>query len=306
MFPKSNIKPIVPPVKCQGIKTKLVSFIAQNIKWSEEGMWIEPFLGSGVVLFSLQPKRATVSDINPHLITLYASIFEGKINPAIVKEHLTNEGRRMQEKGEKVYYEIRERFNTDKNPLDFLLLNRACFNGLIRFNNNGDFNVPFCRKNNRFRPAYVSKIVNQVRAVQKIMQTKDWTFLNLDWCECLKLAGEDDFVYLDPPYIGRHTDYFNRWSDKDAIEMAESVQTLDCGYALSMWKENKFRINEHIEEFWQDNDTFIFNHFYHIGSSENYRNAIVEALVIKKGFSATENEQIKICKMLIPQVALSL
>ena len=45
----------VPPVKCQGIKTKLVPFIFVNVKWDSgsSGRWIEPFLGSGVVTLNL-------------------------------------------------------------------------------------------------------------------------------------------------------------------------------------------------------------------------------------------------------------
>jgi DNA adenine methylase len=61
----------VPPIKCQGIKTKLIPFIAENIEWNGKGKWIEPFLGSGVVLFNIQPDIALISDTNKHIIELY-------------------------------------------------------------------------------------------------------------------------------------------------------------------------------------------------------------------------------------------
>src|SRR5205814_766906 len=66
----------VPPVKCQGIKTKLVPFILENIRWSESetGRWIEPFLGSGVVAFNFAPQKALLADTNSHIIKLYQSI----------------------------------------------------------------------------------------------------------------------------------------------------------------------------------------------------------------------------------------
>lgn len=43
----------VPPIKIQGIKTKLVPFIRDNVQISESTLWIEPFIGSGVVGFNL-------------------------------------------------------------------------------------------------------------------------------------------------------------------------------------------------------------------------------------------------------------
>lgn len=59
------------------------------------------------------------------------------------------------------YYKVRERFNKHGKSLDFLLLNRACFDGMIRFNRAGGFNVPFCRNPERFSKALIAKIVNQ-------------------------------------------------------------------------------------------------------------------------------------------------
>lgn len=59
---------LVPPIKCQGIKTKLVPFIQDTLDWDGNGTWYEPFLGSGVVLFNIQPERAIVSDRNEYII----------------------------------------------------------------------------------------------------------------------------------------------------------------------------------------------------------------------------------------------
>ena len=62
------IKIIIPPIKIQGIKSKIVPEIQNNLTWNKEGKWIEPFLGSGVVLFNIQPNTAVLSDTNPHII----------------------------------------------------------------------------------------------------------------------------------------------------------------------------------------------------------------------------------------------
>ena len=286
-LPRLATRPVIPPIKCQGIKTKLVEFILSNIRWDGNGRWIEPFLGSGVVLFNVRPQRALVNDINPHIINLYRGIYDGSITSTMVAEHLTQEGQRLL-KETNYYYRVRERFNQMGNALDFLFLNRSCFNGLMRFNRKGEFNVPFCRKPDRFRPAYVTKIVNQVNGLHKIMRGKEWEFRIGDWRYCLQEHLQDwDFVYLDPPYIGRHTDYYEQWAESDALELARVAETLPCGFALSMWKENKYRQNPHIVQHWKFAVTRTTTHFYHVGPTEDLRHSMEEALLIKPGYEGT-------------------
>lgn len=281
----------VPPIKCQGIKTKLVPFIFRNICWNESrtARWFEPFLGSGVVVLNLAPQRAVLSDTNKHIIRFYESIQKGKLTASTVREYLVKEGKKLEQRGEEYYYEVRERFNQEGSPLDFLFLNRASFNGLVRFNSRGDFNVPFCRKPERFSPAYITKIVNQVNWVAKQMWGKDWQFLVASWEEVLELAEDADFVYIDPPYIGRHTDYYNRWDEQDAIRLVSATRTLPCGFAVSMWLQNRYRRNSHVDIYWSDMEMRVYTHFYHVGSTENLRHAMDEVLIIRPGYAAPEH-----------------
>lgn len=274
----------VPPLKTQGIKTKLVPFILNSIEWDESkgGKWIEPFLGSGVVLFNYQPQRALIADNNVHIINLFKEIQSGKLNSQNLKKFLMLEGQKLEEKGQTYYYDVRRRFNANPNSFDFVFLNRACFNGVMRFNQKGGFNVPFCKKDERFRQAYITKICNQVEWVSEVMEGKDWEFVSLDWKETLKEAKDNDFVYLDPPYIGRHTDYYNKWDDENATQLANAVKALPCNFAYSMWKSNQYRENEHIEKHFGNYPCLTYDHFYHVGATENLRNSIVEGLILSK------------------------
>lgn len=285
----------VPPVKCQGIKTKLVPFILASIVWDGTGRWIEPFAGSGVVTFNLAPRRAVIADVNPHIIRLYRAIYDGEITAGDVRAHLEQEGAKLEETGpgadESYYYRVRDRFNEEGDPLDFLFLNRSCFNGMMRFNSDGQFNVPFCRKPERFRKAYVTRIVNQVADLRELMAGKDWTFVCRDWREVFEECDPEDFVYLDPPYIGRHTGYFNtEWTEQEAAELAEAARDLECGVAASMWKENQYRVNEHLQEAWGWAVERTEQHFYHLGATEDLRNEMEEALLVTPGFEAQLEE----------------
>ena len=191
----------VPPIKSQGIKTKLVPWIRSIIPSDFTGTWIEPFMGTGAVAFNIAPQRAILCDTNPHLVNFYSSIAAGEITSEIVKDYLSRESKMLLSMGEDHYYFIRDRFNSDHLPLDFLFLNRAGFNGMIRFNRRGEFNIPFCRKPQRFAQAYITKIINQVDFVSKLLKAKQFTFKCQDFTKTINDASPADIIYCDPPYI---------------------------------------------------------------------------------------------------------
>ena len=271
---------IVPPIKCQGIKTKLVPWIKALVPSDFDGIWIEPFLGSGVVVFNILPKRALLADSNPHLINFYEAISVGAITPASTRRHLESQGAELYRSNGEHYYIVRERFNRIHDPLDFLFLNRACFNGLIRFNRKGEFNVPFCRKPNRFSRSYVTKICNQVMSVRDILTARDFTFATQDLSETIGVAQSADFMYCDPPYVGRHTDYFNNWGEQSEVELAMLLSSVSCRFILSTWHSNRYRNNPFIDALWSAYNILTREHFYHIGAKEDNRNSMLEALVM--------------------------
>lgn len=292
-LPKNLTHIGIPPLKIQGIKSKLVSFIASSIKWDGNGTWYEPFMGSGVVGFNIEPHKAVFSDSNPHIIKLYKDIQNKILTPYKLREFLEEEGYKLSKtppNKESYYYKVRDRFNSSPNSYDFIFLQRSNFNGMMRFGPNG-YNVPFGRKPDRFRPALITKIVNQVQWISDILERNDWQFINCSWKDVCCKPTKNDIIYLDPPYIGRHTDYYNKWEEKDAQELASIIQQLPCIYALSMWYKNKYRENPHIA-LWKG-DLTINEHFYFIGGKEENRNAIIEALIIKNGYSVIIRNTLK-------------
>ncbi|ACY49752.1 DNA adenine methylase [Rhodothermus marinus] len=270
----------VPPIKTQGIKTKLVEWIINQINFEIKGRWIEPFMGSGVVGFNLRPKRAIFADKNPHIINFYDAIKNREITSQKVKIFLEREGRMLLERGEEYYYEVRDRFNKYHDPLDFLFLNRSCFNGVIRFNSKGEFNTPFGKKPDRFRKAYITKIANQVRYVEECIHKYDWIFIAQDFRKTIMEANQDDVIYCDPPYIGRHTNYFDIWTEQDEYDLYKLLSQFKGKFILSIWYKNKYRENEFIKKFWNKFNIITRNHFYHVGGKEINRNPMIEALVL--------------------------
>jgi len=222
----------IPPIKSQGIKTKLIPQI-QNLTPSDVvGRWIEPFMGTGCVGFNLASHEALLADANPHLIEFYKHIENHTITPSKVRNFLYEEGAKLAQDGETHYYAVRDRFNKNGSPLDFLFLNRACFNGMIRFNRKGEFNTPFCRKPKRFSPAYVTKIVNQIEWLTELFTFRRFTFQCCDFTDVVQEATKDDFIYCDPPYIDRHADYYNGWTDEDEARLFNVLKDTPARFIL--------------------------------------------------------------------------
>lgn len=289
----------VPPIKIQGIKTKLVPFIRANIWLHPKAVWIEPFMGSGVVGFNLAPHQAVFSDLNPHIVNFYNALKNRDFTYYDVRMFLLAEGAKLQEGGESYYKEVRSRFNQYHSPLDFLFLNRSCFNGMIRFNRSGVFNVPYGHKNERFAKAYITKIVNQVKWIEHKIAASDWVFTCQAYRDSLKESCnyENAFVYCDPPYIGRHVDYYDSWDIQNESELHDLLNACGHPYMLSTWDHNQYRKNECLDSIWANCKKVNKEHFYYVGAKEANRNAMVEALMMNYQPPQPENKEVEFCQL---------
>jgi DNA adenine methylase len=277
-----NKKIIIPPIKSQGIKTKLVPWI-MDLAPKVSGRWIEPFLGTGVVAFNSYYKDAILNDTNPHIINFYKSLQNGEITAPLMRKYLETEGNLLSVAGDNGYDHfrvIKNRFNSEFSPYDFIFLSRAGFNGMMRFNKKGFWNIPFCKKPDRFVQAYVTKITNQVANVSKIIQPEpNWTFHNKSFAEIISLATENDIIYCDPPYYGRYVDYYNGWTESDEELLFNLLYETNAKFILSTWHHNSWRENDMVKKFWNKFNIVTKDHFYHSGGKVANRQTVVEALI---------------------------
>lgn len=277
------MKVIVPPIKSQGIKTKLVPWI-NDIAPKVTGRWIEPFLGTGVVAFNAGYKHAVLGDTNPHIINFYKSVQQKTITASLMRQYLKNEGellRNAENNGYDHYLAVRSRFNSGEfSSFDFIFLSRAGFNGMMRFGSKGNWNIPFCKKPERFAQAYITKITNQLSSVSQIIQPEPyWTFHNKSFADIIPLAASSDIIYCDPPYYGRNADYYNGWTENDEMDLFEMLDQTKAKFILSTWHHNDYRENEMIKKHWNKFNIITKDHYYHNGGCLKNRRAMVEALV---------------------------
>ena len=276
---------LIPPIKCQGKKTKLVSHIKElysKLKL-DNSVYYEPFMGSGIVGFNIEPERAIFSDNNPYIIKFYNSIKSNEIDLDTIRIFLEEEGKKLLESGKDYYNLVRDRFNKDSNILDFLFLNRCCFNGLMRFNRNGKFNVPYCKKDDKLSSDYIDKIIDQVKKVKELLDRHpDWQFICSDWKDIVKDAKEEDIIYCDPPYLGLFSTYYTEYDINNEKELQDFLNNIcNSKWIYSSWKENKDKTNEFILDLISKYDSIDIEHRYQIGSKNEYRNKVVEILIYK-------------------------
>ncbi len=166
------------------------------------GTYFEPFLGGGSLFFRLQPTKAVLGDLNPRLIDTYTAVRD---QPVAVLRWLDRWRNSRQS-----YSRIRSAVFPGRfqRAAQFIYLNKTCWNGLYRVNRSGQFNVPYCGD-----PSRSTHDKAKILAAAKALAPA--TILCCDFEDLLSSTSASDLVYLDPPYISRHSDNgFRRYNER--------------------------------------------------------------------------------------------
>ena len=233
---------VKPFLKWAGGKTQLISHIAKrlpDIVNSNSFTFIEPFVGSGAVLFWMlgnfkNIEVAIINDANKDLINLYRILKKDPYSLINLLNELESEFLSFEHKSEKrksFYYQIRDAFNDENTPVDvksayFIFLNKTCFNGLFRVNSKNKFNVPM---GDYKSPSILNKdnLLSVSEALQKV------EILSGDYTQILPYCNPTTFIYFDPPYKPiSETSSFNSYGkdifdDAEQIRLKEFCDTLD-------------------------------------------------------------------------------
>ena len=222
-----------PFLKWAGGKTQLIEQIKEQLPdtiQTDPFTYIEPFVGSGAVLFWILEEypnleKAIINDINQDLTNSYLTI-KHNVDDLIdilrkweVEYHNLAED---QEAKKEYYYKKRTLFNTRNSDQTtqsaiFIFLNRTCFNGLYRVNKKNEFNVPI----GSYKKPQICNEENLL-AVSKVLKKVE--ILNGDYSETINYATENTFFYFDPPYKPlSETSSFNSYA-KDEFDDSEQIR----------------------------------------------------------------------------------
>lgn len=274
-------KLVLPVVKWVGGKRQLLDEIIPLLP-KRITTYCEPFLGGGAVLFSIQPSKAIVNDLNSDLMLVY-EIINDDVESLIkdLKKH---------ENTSEYFYAIRD-IDRDRKAYQamskverasrLIYLNKTCFNGLFRVNSSGEFNSPFGHYKN---PNIINEPV--LRAVNKYFSSNNITFYNEDFAETLNRVEKGGFVYLDPPYDPVSDTACFTGYNKGGFNKSEQIRLKQCCDELTQ-RGVKFMLSnsstEFIKELYKDYDISIVNAKRMINSDASKRGVIEEVLIRNYG-----------------------
>lgn len=203
-----------PLIKWTGSKLAQTKEIIKHIPKSID-TYYEPFLGGGSVAYALMENNSSIekyvlSDMLPDCINLHKYL----LYSSDVIERYEKMRNNLMQFGMDYYYEVRSEYNKTKEPSLFLFLNRNSANGLIRFNNKGEYNAPFHHTRIGIEPKILKNIVDKYK---KIAENKDICFLVQDYYQIT--PNENDFIYLDPPYTTSDNKLYGGTVNPNDIQM---------------------------------------------------------------------------------------
>lgn len=218
------MKTYEPVIKWSGSKQKVAASLAALFPHAQR--FFDPFVGSGAILPHVPCKHIRAADIIPELVELWRLIQQ---EPEQVAKGYESRWQKLQQQGHTAYYDVRDAFNRDRDPEDFLFLTRTCVNGLIRFNSSGDFNNSL----HHTRPGMAPKRLESViRAWSH--RLADAQFLQGDYHQTLSDVKKGDVVFLDPPYAHTKGRYHpNGFDVEDFFAELERLNQIGAFWVLT-------------------------------------------------------------------------
>lgn len=241
-----------PMIKYRGGKSKEISHFISNMP-ENYNRYIEPFFGGGALYFYLEPQNAIINDVNTKLYSFYKQM--QKEYPSVRKqldelqmvyeqnqkeyEELKKKHpeERVENKNEALYYKIRDMFNhkIESEYLEavvYFFINKTAYSGMIRYNAKGEYNVPFGRYKNLNTKLITDKHYELLKRTE---------IYNYDYSEIFNMAGNNDFIFLDPPYDCVFSDYGNEayrdgFGENEHRRLANDFANLSCKSMLVIGK----------------------------------------------------------------------
>lgn len=265
--------------------------------------YFEPFCGGGSSFLNVNAAKYVLGDVDEYMIKLHNMLNTYARNPqrffSIVKTIEEKYGfsasyrqdiipKDMKEEYAKTYFArfnkagyemMRKDFNSDKRNIELLyLLIIYGFNRMLRFNSNGDFNLPVGNVD------FNSNVTKALDHYFDFCTQNEVLFYTLDFRTYLKMwtYSKNDFIYLDPPYLISNSEYNKLWSEKDEqdlLDLLDNLNAKNVRFAISNLIEDKGKRNIIFEKWAQKYNiheiSSSYLDYHNNTKTENHREVLV-------------------------------
>jgi DNA adenine methylase len=221
------------PIPYQGSKRALAPLIGPHIPRGVD-VWFEPFAGSAAMtLWAAHhgiARRYVIADTLAPIAQLWQAII-GEPTATAERYREVWLGQRY---GDADYFNaVRVRYNEASDPVDLLYLICRCVKNAVRFNARGQFTQSVDRRRLGMQPDRMAAAI----AGAALLLAGRTEVRSGDWLATTAEARANDFIYLDPPYlgttVGRDKRYARQLGQDPLIAGLESLLERRVRFALS-------------------------------------------------------------------------
>lgn len=265
--------------------------------------FIEPFTGGGSVFLNVNANEYLLNDIDINVINIHRFLIEQSENPKaffdsvfeVIQEYNLSHSyikdivpQELKDEWIKTYYakfnkqgfdKLKNDYNSsnEKSVLHLYLLLIFGFNRMLRFNSKGEYNLPV--GNVDFNKNTEVALNDYFRLTKQ----KNIQFHNLDFLDFFKQIDfqEDDFVYLDPPYLITFSEYNKLWNEETErrlLDFLEWLDTQNVKFAVSNVSHYKGKVNQQFSEWSRQHNSFdIKSNYisYHDNSKKEFKEVLI-------------------------------
>ena len=265
--------------------------------------FIEPFTGGGSVFLNVNANEYLLNDIDTNVINIHRFLIEQSENPKaffdsvfeVIQEYNLSHSyikdivpQELKDEWIKTYYakfnkhgfdKLKADYNSsnEKSVLHLYLLLIFGFNRMLRFNSKGKYNLPV--GNVDFNKNTEVALNDYFRLTKQ----KNIQFHNLDFLDFFKQIDfqEDDFVYLDPPYLITFSEYNKLWNEETErrlLDFLEWLDTQNVKFAVSNVSHYKGKVNQQFSEWSIQHNSFdIKSNYisYHDNSKKEFKEVLI-------------------------------
>lgn len=286
------------PLNYTGGKYRLLPQILPNFP-EKIGVFVDLFCGGCNVGINIEADKVIYNDLNRNLLYLYNTfknldkdttfywiyhIIE-EYNLSLVSKHSYDFYNCDSSKGlgnynREGFLKLRSDFNNktlshNEDYYYYIMLYVMivyAFNNQIRFNSNGEFNLPVGKRDfNKKIQDKLSKFIDRLKKQNSIFTCQD--FRNFD----IETLTENDFVYTDPPYLITCATYNEQggWTENDEKDLLAFLDNLNenrIKFALSNVLQSKGKENKILQTWLEKNvNRYRAIHLNYSYSNSNYQ-----------------------------------